>query len=105
MHGGIPTSGRTVGSTTKIPRLRIEHTTSTDQAVTSATRTRTGGFIDCEQLVCRDIMQRQQKGIEKYGTTVAANPLSMKQWLQHAYEECLDQAIYLKRAITEMETQ
>lgn len=54
-----------------------------------------------EAMVCLDIMVRQEQGIKKYGMTVAENPLSLKQWLQHAYEECLDQAIYLKRAIEE----
>lgn len=58
---------------------------------------------DIESAVCHDIRDRQKKGIEKYGTTVAANPLNLRQWLQHAYEECLDQAIYLKRAIAELE--
>jgi hypothetical protein len=52
-----------------------------------------------EGLVCDDIAKRQQLGINKYGTTVCANPLELREWLQHAYEECLDQAIYLKRAL------
>jgi hypothetical protein len=56
-----------------------------------------------EAAVCADIAERQQKGIEKYGVTVADNPLKLKEWLQHAYEETLDKAIYLKRAIVEME--
>lgn len=54
-----------------------------------------------ESLVCDDIAKRQQVGIAKYGTTVAENPLTHAQWLQHAYEECLDMAVYLKRAMTE----
>jgi hypothetical protein len=52
--------------------------------------------------VCRDIADRQQKGIAKYGVTVEENPLSLREWLQHAYEETLDKAIYLKRAIAEI---
>lgn len=56
-----------------------------------------------EQRVCDDIAARQRAGIKKYGTTVEGNPLSLRQWLQHAYEETLDQAIYLKRAIEEIE--
>jgi len=52
-----------------------------------------------EAEVCADIAARQQKGVAKYGTTVEANPLSLEQWLQHAYEECLDQAVYLKKCI------
>jgi len=61
-----------------------------------------GGFFRIEGTeaeVCRDISERQQKGIAKYGTTVANNPLTHQQWLQHAYEEALDLAIYLKRAM------
>ncbi len=53
--------------------------------------------------VCLDIAARQQKGLIKYGVTVTENPLPLKAWLQHAYEETLDQAIYLKRAIAEMD--
>jgi len=56
-----------------------------------------------EAQVCADITSRQVKGRNKYGVTVAENPLELKAWLQHAYEEALDQAIYLKRAIAEME--
>lgn len=56
-----------------------------------------------EKRVIDDITKRQQLGFKKYGMTVANNPLSLKQWLQHAYEETLDLAIYLKRSIEEME--
>lgn len=58
-----------------------------------------------EAMVCTEIAARQSKGVAKYGTTVAENPLSLRQWLQHAYEEALDQAIYLKRAIAEIDAQ
>ena len=57
-----------------------------------------------EAEVCADIAKRQQKGIAKYNVTVADNPLNLAQWLQHAYEECLDQAVYLKRAMAEIES-
>lgn len=53
--------------------------------------------------VCADIADRQRIGIAKYGTTVRENPLTLKEWLQHAYEETLDQAVYLKRAIEELD--
>lgn len=56
-----------------------------------------------EKDVCEDIALRQRMGIAKYGTTVADNPLALRQWLQHAYEEVLDQAIYLRRAMAEMD--
>jgi len=56
-----------------------------------------------EALVCEEIAQRQQLGINKYGTTVADSSLSLREWLQHALEESLDQAIYLRRAIAEID--
>jgi len=49
------------------------------------------------------IEARQQMGISKYGTTVAANPLSLRQWLQHALEESLDYSVYLLRAIEQID--
>ena len=52
-----------------------------------------------EAKVIQDIANRQQFGINKYGTTVAENPLELIKWFQHAYEEALDMAIYLKRSI------
>ena len=58
---------------------------------------------DTETEVCADIMRRQELGIAKYGTTVAQNPLDLRQWLQHAYEEKLDDAVYMKRAIQELD--
>lgn len=56
-----------------------------------------------ELKVCEDIARRQQVGINKYGTTVADNPLALREWLQHAYEETLDKAVYLRRAIAEID--
>lgn len=58
-----------------------------------------------EAMVCTEIAARQAKGVAKYGTTVADNPLSLREWLQHALEECLDQAVYLRRAIAELDRQ
>ena len=52
--------------------------------------------------VCADIAARQRMGVAKYGTTLRGAPLSRKQVLRHAYEECLDLALYLKREM-EME--
>lgn len=62
-----------------------------------------GSATGTEGLVCDDIAARQKLGMAKYGTTVCANPLELKAWLQHAYEECLDQAVYLRRAIQELD--
>jgi hypothetical protein len=58
--------------------------------------------MSIEDEVANDIAARQRKGIAKYGTTVADNPLCFRAWLQHGYEEALDLAIYLKRALREL---
>lgn len=63
--------------------------------------------MDClatgvEKRVCDDIAARQQLGIAKYGTTVEGNPLTLYEWLNHAYQECLDQAVYLKAAMEQI---
>lgn len=55
------------------------------------------------EAVRADLLRRSQLGIQKYGMTLERTDLSLKQWLQHAYEETLDQANYLKRAIIEIE--
>ena len=53
--------------------------------------------------VCRDIAARQQLGLKKYGTSVRDNPLELREWIQHCYEETLDKVVYLKRILEEME--
>ena len=58
---------------------------------------------DTESLVCKNILDRQQLGIKKYGRTVAGNPLTERQWLQHLFEELLDASIYCKRLMQEMD--
>lgn len=54
------------------------------------------------EAVREDLLLRSQVGIKKYNTTLDRKDLSMSQWLQHAYEECLDQANYLKKCILEV---
>ena len=46
-----------------------------------------------------DILYREEKGRAEYGTTMDRKDLTEEQWLQHAYEEALDLAIYLKKII------
>lgn len=50
-----------------------------------------------------DLLQRSELGIAKYGVTLDRKDLNLRDWLQHAYEETLDQANYLKRAIMEID--
>jgi len=61
--------------------------------------------IGTEARVCELIATRQKIGTVKYGMTVAENPLKLKEWLQHALEESLDQAVYLQRAIEELDNE
>lgn len=46
-----------------------------------------------------DLKHRSKLGIKKYGVTLDRDDLSLREWLQHAYEETLDKALYLKKAI------
>lgn len=55
------------------------------------------------EAVREDLLRRSQVGIKKYGVTLNRHDLGLRDWLQHAYEECLDQANYLKRAITKID--
>jgi hypothetical protein len=51
------------------------------------------------QAVQADLQARSERGIAKYGTTLDRTDLTQKEWLQHAYEEALDFALYLKKLI------
>jgi hypothetical protein len=46
-----------------------------------------------------DLLFREEKGRAEYGTTMDRTDLREDEWLQHAYEEALDLAIYLKKII------
>ena len=53
--------------------------------------------------VRKDLDDRSKLGIEKYGVTLEREDIDLRGWLNHAYEETLDKALYLKRAIKELE--
>lgn len=57
-----------------------------------------------EAKVVEAIASRQRVGLNKYGMSVADNPLNLRQWLQHAFEESLDLPVYLRRAIEEIDS-
>lgn len=61
------------------------------------------GIPDTEQAVIADILARQKMGIQKYGTTLANNPIKLRAWLQHSLEEQYDNMLYTKRAIQELD--
>lgn len=53
--------------------------------------------------VMDDLNKRSLVGIKKYNITLGESGLSLRDFLQHAYEECLDQANYLKGAISKLD--
>ena len=64
----------------------------------------THDFDNCQSDVYKevitDLISREKMGRAKYGTTVDKANLSEKEWMQHAYEEALDFAVYLKRMMS-----
>ena len=52
--------------------------------------------------VIEDLSSRAKRGLDKYNTTLAEN--NHQNMLQHAYEEALDLAQYLKKEITTLNT-
>lgn len=52
--------------------------------------------------VIMDLASRAQRGLEKYNTTLGEN--DHQNMLQHAYEEALDMAQYLKKEIITLNT-
>lgn len=46
--------------------------------------------------VMNDLNERSKVGINKYGVTLEREDLDIKDWINHAYEEALDKANYLK---------
>ena len=52
--------------------------------------------------VITDLISRAQRGVEKYNTTLGEN--NHQNMLQHAYEEALDMAQYLKKEISTLNT-
>jgi hypothetical protein len=47
----------------------------------------------------KDLQAREVRGLKEYGTTLDRTDLCQDEWLQHAYEEALDLALYLKKLI------
>ena len=46
--------------------------------------------------VIKDLKQREQVGIKKYGTTVDRPDFNPEKWMQNLYEEVLDTAVYAR---------
>lgn len=50
----------------------------------------------------KDMAARAEVGLAKYNMTMDREDLISSDWVQHAYEECLDMALYLKRLKKDM---
>lgn len=53
--------------------------------------------------VCERLFARSRIGQIKYGKTLDRDDLRLLDWLHHAEEEMMDQILYLRRAILELE--
>jgi len=60
-------------------------------------------FDPIVESVRADLLERSGRGLQKYGVMLSRKDIDLKGWLQHAYEEALDMANYLKRSIKELE--
>ena len=49
------------------------------------------------QSVIDKFNQRSKLGIQKYGTTLDQNLLTLDEWLTHAQEEAMDFVLYLEK--------
>lgn len=54
--------------------------------------------------VMKKLKTRADEGMVTYGTTLADNPLSSTEWIDHAVEELLDAANYLTRLKLQLQT-
>ena len=52
--------------------------------------------------VRKQLLDRSNVGIKKYGVTLDRNDLSLLDWLEHAKQEQMDSVLYLERIIQEI---
>jgi len=61
-----------------------------------------GKIVD---LVKSDLESRATLGLKKYGVGLERTDLTEVDWIQHAYEEALDLACYLRRLLDDRRKQ
>jgi len=57
-----------------------------------------------EQVIA-DIRKQEEKGLVTYGVTMDREDYELVNWLQEAYEECVDKCLYLKAAINKLKNE
>lgn len=50
----------------------------------------------------KQLLERSNVGIKKYGVTLDRNDLSLLDWLEHAKQEQMDSVLYLEKIIQEL---
>lgn len=53
--------------------------------------------------VRRKLLERSERGIQKYGVTTERTDLTPAQWLRHLQEELMDGCVYIERLLSEGE--
>lgn len=76
------------------PEANIINKQSTNKVLPKMTEEKTTDKIVLS--VMNDLNERSKVGIKKYGVTLERKDLEIKDWINHAYEETLDKANYLK---------
>lgn len=56
-----------------------------------------------EELVAQKILKRGDKGLEKYGISMADEQLPLLGWLNHLQEELMDASVYIEKIMLEEE--
>lgn len=52
--------------------------------------------------VMKDLNERSNLGVNKYGTTLDRDDLNTSDWARHLYEELLDASLYIKKLINKL---
>jgi len=52
--------------------------------------------------VINDLLAREERGIAEYGTTVDRRDYDLKSFIDEAYQEAVDKAVYLRRVLNEI---
>ena len=52
-----------------------------------------------------EFANREQRGLQKYGTTMDRTDLKFSEWLQHFKEELMDGLLYLQKIQNDYDTQ
>lgn len=55
--------------------------------------------------VVKQLNERSQKGVKKYGVTLERNDIDLLGWVQHLQEELMDAVLYIERIKHELQNQ